>query len=422
MSEERNVNAGTENHGQMQETQMQRPPNSIKTIPLDGPNKGIPVYQQVYSDNSARQFIHQLELASLERNCLLAELSKYKAEGRVANTSCSITCDKSKLPGINFYRINLDDDFKHVCEGISFFQGMCRVMSKAHIGKTFLDGLTAYLAGQYLGITREEVMAKIDRAGDATDSVTTGIRTIKELILMLDDQVCENIPKFPVECYTAKIKQLASCMNLEDYEIFFVGFTGEIHTDGKVYHELKANQEFSSRLSQFQLDFLFAAELFCDYPQILAHDTTHLLIFLSAAQHRTDIALAANTFIGAITMCMSGDLLKKKAPAVLDASSCDVLEFCLENGNGANGVSAKAMMEHIKEESKSRFSKGILKPLRDFGYLRFSCQDSHSSHQRYCITQAGVTALRKSRPGRTYPEPIQTDPDTVSAVPNGKTE
>ena len=422
MSEQNKVKAANENNGQMQENQMQRPPNSVKMIPLDGPNKGIPVYQQVYFDSRVPVLAEQLKFVTLERNCLLAEISKYKAEGRVANTTFNITCDKKTAPGVNFYRINLNNDFKHVCEEIGVFQGLFRVMVKAHIGKEFLDHLTTYLAGQYLEISREEVREKINRAGDATDSVTTGIRTIRELILMFDDQVCKYTPIFHAESYAAKIRQLASCMNLKDYEIFFVGFIGEIYTDARVYYELKANPEFSSKLSQFQLDFQFAAELFCDYPLVLAHDASHLLFFLTAAQHQNDIALAANTFSGTMMRYLSDDLLKRKTPASLDDRSCDVLEFCLENGNGPDGVSAKAMMAHIKEASKSHFSKAILKPLRDLGYLRFSCLDSHSSHQGYCITPAGVTALRKARPGRTYPEPIRTDSDTVPAVPNGKTE
>ena len=446
MSEVKKLKVETENRGQMQETQMQRPPNSVKVIPLDGPNKGVPTYQQfnfdsrvqvipldgpnkgvptyqqVNFDNRIPQLIDQLDRANYERNRLITEISQYKAEGRVANTTYNITCDKNKWPGINSYCIKQNDDFMHVCKEIGGFQAICRVMLKAHIGKTFLDDLIAYLAEPYLGVSKEEVMSKINRAGDATDSVTTGIRTIRELILMFDDQVCENIPRYSPEFYAAKIRQLASCMNLEDYEIFFIWFTGEIYTDARVYHELKANTEFSSKLSQFQLDFQFASELFLDYPMILNHDTADLISFLTAVQHSNDIVSAANIFRAAATLCMSGDLLKRKTPATLDDSSCDILEFCLENGNGADGVSAKAMMDHIKEESKSRFSKVILKPLRELGYLRFSCPDSHSSRQRYCITSAGVTALRKARPGRTYPEPIQTDSDTVSAVPNGKKE
>ena len=147
-----------------------------------------------------------------------------------------------------------------------------------------------------------------------------------------------------------------------------------------------------------------------------------MLFFLTAVQHRNDIVVAANTFIGSVTMHMSGDCLKRTTPATLDETSCDVLEFCLEHGNGSDGVSAKAMMEHIKEDSKSRFSKAILTPLRDLGYLRFASPDPHSCNQRYCITPAGLTALRKARPGRTYPEPIRTEQGTVPAVPDAKTE
>ena len=417
MSEDNKINAAGN------QSQMQRPPNSIKAIPLDGQNNGMPFYQQVYSDSRVQMLANQLELVTMERNCLRADLSKYKAECRVANTTYEIRGDKEKMPGVTLYHINLKDvGFMHVCEGIKFYQGMLRSMLNAHISKEFLNSMTVYLAEKYLAVSREEAMSKINRAGDAADSVTVGIRTVRELIQSFDDEVGKFTPLCNPEYYIAKIRQFASSLNVKDYEIFYVEFFGEIYTDARVYHELKGNPEFSSALSQFQLDLLFAIDLFCDYPQILAGDAGHLIDFMIAVQKGADVAAAIKVFRDGITRSGSGDSLGKKSPASLDDRSCDVLEFCLENGNGPDGVSAKAMMAHIKEASKSHFSKAILKPLRDLGYLRFSCLDSHSSHQGYCITPAGVTALRKARPGRTYPEPIRTDSDTVPAVPNGKTE
>ena len=416
MSEDNKINAAGN------QAQMQRTPNSVKTLPLDGQYGGVPFYQNFF-DSLVPQVAAQLKFVTMERNCLQAALSKYKAECRVANTTYEIKGDKEKMPGVTLYHINLKDDgFMQVCEGIKFYQGILRSMLNAHISKDFLNSMTAYLAEKYLGVSREEAMSKINRAGDAADSVTVGIRAIRELIQRFDAEVGKFTPLCNPEYYIAKIRQLASSLNVKDYEIFYVEFFGEIYTDARVYHELKGNPEFSSVLSQFQLDLLFAIDLFCDYPQILSGDAGHLTDFMIAVQKGADVAAAIKVFRDGITRPGSGDSLGKKTPATLDETSCDVLEFCLENGNGPDGVSAKAMMAHIKEASKSHFSKAILKPLRDQGYLRFSCLDSHSSHQGYCITPAGVTALRQARPGRTYPEPIRTDSGTVPAVPGGKTE
>lgn len=417
------------------ETKMQNPGNlpvkpdgCVRTIPLDGQNGGSPFYAPFNVWDSATVLARKLDMANAEISRLRTEITRYRASGRVVGTSFCITVDKNSPSGVNIYSINLSNDFKHVCEEIVFIQGLCRTMLKAHTGKDFLHGITAYLAERYLAVSREEVMAKIDRAGDATDSVTIGIRTIRDLFLMYDSEARKFTPKCNAACYLAKINQLAGSMNLKDFEVFAVNFTGEIFTDAGVYCELKATPEFSGKLSQLQLDLQFAAELFCDYPSILSRQADPLINFMAAVEKRMDSVEAINTFRNAITQCMPGETPEKKTPATLDDCACDVLEFCLENGS-SNGVSAKAMREHIKDDSKSHFSKTILVPLQDRGFLEATCAARHSSDQRYRITPNGVTALRQARLGRTYPEPIRTDPGTVPGVPgtvpgvpSGKTE
>lgn len=393
---------------------------TVKVIPVEGPNAGKPEYQTVITDSRVPQLIGQLQSANIEIDRLKAELQKYQASGKVLNTAYNIKPDENCVEGVNVYRINLNDEFKNICDGIGYLEGQVRFLLAKHIGKDFLNDMTAHLAQICFEVSHEEVMAKINRIGDATDSVTVGIRTIRELIGALEPAVSAISPKYPpTEWYAAKMKQLASSMNLKAFEMFLVCFPGEIITDASIYRDLTANRNFSDKLSQFQLEFQFAAEMFCNYPLVLARPAEYLIGFMTSVKAGDDIAKAVLAFrsgipVGGTTIAIDN------AETPLDDPSCDVLEFCL--ANGADGVSAKAMMEHINESSKSRFQKTTLKLLRDRRYLEFACADAHSSLQRYRITPDGATALRQARPGRTYSAPNRTDPESVPTGPNGKTE
>ena len=391
-----------------------------RVIPLDGPNMGVPEYQTVLNDRRVPQLIGQLQSANTEINRLKAELQKYQASGKVLNTAYNITRDENCVEGVNVYRINLNDEFKNICDGIGYLEGQVRFLLAKHIGKDFLNDMTAHLAQICFEVSHEEVMAKINRIGDATDSVTVGIRTIRELIGAFERAVSAISPKYPsTEWYAAKMKQLASSMNLKAFEMFLVCFPGEIITDASIYRDLAANRDFSDKLSQFQLELQFSAEMFCAYPLVLAKPSEYLTGFMTSVKAGDDIAKAVRAFRSGIPVGGMPTAIDK-AETPLDDPSCDVLELCLENG--ADGVSAKAMMEHIKEGSKSRFQKTTLKLLRDRRYLEFACKDAHSSLQRYRITPDGATALRQARPGRTYSAPNGTDPESVPTAPNGKTE
>ena len=391
-----------------------------RVIPLDGPNMGIPEYQTILNDRRVPILMGQLNQAQAEIARLKAEIGRYTASGRVLNTDFNITRGENFGSGVNVYRINLNDEFKSVCEGICYFEGLCRFLLTKHIGKDFLNDMTAHLAQICFDVSREEVIAKIGRAGDATDSVTAGIRTIRELLGDFEHKVSAVSPKYPKpDWYAAKMKQLASSMNLKAFEMFLVCFPGEIITDASIYRDLTVNRNFSDKLSQFQLEFQFAAEMFCNYPLVLARPAEYLIGFMTSVKAGDDIAKAVLAFrsgipVGGTTIAIDN------AETPLDDTSCEVLEFCLENG--PDGVSAKAMMEHINEGSKSRFQKTTLKLLRDRRYLEFACADAHSSLQRYRITPDGATALRQARPGRTYSAPNRTDPESVPTGPNGKTE
>ena len=104
-------------------------------------------------------------------------------------------------------------------------------------------------------------------------------------------------------------------------------------------------------------------------------------------------------------------LAKELSPAVT-AEQAEVLEFCIGQ---SDGVSAKAMREHLKMTSKSKFHKGVLSPLISAGFLEMTCVNT-SSKQKYRLTEAGLTVLREIRPGKTFFGVSRTEPETVSGV------
>ena len=170
---------------------------TTKVIPLDGPNKGIPEYQTVLNDRRVPILAAELNQAHAELARLKAELQRYQALGKVPDTKYDTRLDEKPVDGVNVYRINLNDEFKSVCEGICYFEGLCRFLLAKRIGKDFLNDMTAHLAQICFDVSREEVVAKIDRAGDATDSVTAGIRTIRELLGDFEHKVSAVSPKYP---------------------------------------------------------------------------------------------------------------------------------------------------------------------------------------------------------------------------------
>ena len=397
-----------------------RPPNSIRVIPLDGPNKGIPTYQSMDSAFAPIRR-EQLNWAEAEINRLRAELAKYEASGRIVDTTYRIISDPPKEGSeVTVYRIELNDEFRKICGEMVYLQRLCRSLLGKPVGKKFLDGMTAYLAAEYLSISKEEAVAKIGLAGEATDSVTAGIRTIRELVQFYEKKVTEIQLRYPADAwYAGKLRQLASCMNLKEYGMFLVCFTGPTPVDISVYRDLKFHKKFANPLSQFQLDWQFAFDLLGDYPRLIEKDPEYLIDFMTAVLKYPVTDKMLQDFWNELPGVTAGDSPEKEAEP-LDERSLDVLEFCLENDT--DGVSAKAMMARFNESSKSHFAKAVLTPLHDRGYLDHTCNKANSSKQAYRITQAGITALRQARPGRTYPEPNRTDSGAVPTVPDGKTE
>lgn len=402
------------------ETPANRPPNSIRVIQLDGPNKGSSTYQPMDSVFAPIRR-EQLNWAEAEINRLRAELAKYEASGRIVDTTYRIISDPPKEGSeVTVYRIELNDEFLRICGEMGYLLGLCRSLLGKPVGKKFLDGMTAYLAAKYLSISKEEVVAKIGLAGEATDSVTAGIRTIRELVQYYEKKVTEIQLRYPADAwYAGKLRQLASCMNLREYGMFLVCFTGVTPVDISVYCDLKFHKKFANPLSQFQLDWQFAFDLLGDYPRLIEKDPEYLIDFMTAVLKYPVTDKMLQDFWNELPGVTAGDSPAKEAEP-LDERSLDVLEFCLENDT--DGVSAKAMMARFNESSKSRFTKAVLTPLHDRGYLDHTCDKANSSKQAYRITQAGITALRQARPGRTYPEPNRTDSGAVPTVPDGKTE
>ena len=391
---------------------------TVKVIPVDGPNAGKPEYQTVITDSRVPQLIGQLQSANTEIDRLKAELQRYQALGKVPDTMYDTYPDENPVDGVYVYRNKLrNEDFDEICREIYYLEKVCRALTPKRIGKDFMNEMVVFFSQECFGISREEAIAKGSRSGDAVDSVTAGIRVIRNLVGDFENVIAQNDHKFSrLGEYAAKIRQLASSMNLENPNIFFVCFNGEILTDSRIYRDLLSNQMFSDKLSRFQLSLHFAVELLFDYPLLYAKPAEYLIDFMTSVLTENDIAAVVRRFRDGIPVTDTSTVHRNEKP--LDDQSCNVLEFCL--ANGADGVSAKAMMNHIKEDSKSRFQKTTLKLLRDRRYLEFACADANSSRQRYRITPAGMTALRQARPGRTYSVPSRTDSEAEPTAPSAK--
>ena len=212
---------GTQNQASPTDRSLYR----IKTIPLDGPNKGIPTYQSVYHDPRVPALLDQLGWAEAENKRLRAELDRYKASGRIVNTTYTIAPDpESERCGVKVYRVKLDEEFREICDDeIDHLQRLLRSQSSGCVGKVFLDDMTAYFAKEYLSLSREETVAKIRLAGDAVDSATAWIRTVRELLQVFERNVTKiRLVYPPSDWYGAKIRQLASSMNLKEYGMLLV--------------------------------------------------------------------------------------------------------------------------------------------------------------------------------------------------------
>lgn len=393
-----------------------RPANNVKMRYLDGPNMGGTYFASYTEVVLVPMLRNQLEILEAENRRLRGELDRYKNEGRVADTTYRITRETREEIGV--YKIGLSEEFKEICDRFSHFGKLCRSMVGKRMGREFLNEITVFLAEECLSISREEAIEKINRSGDATDSVTTGIRAIRDLVEMFGHMFTAVDPKFPCPGnYAAKIRQLASSMNVRDYAMFHVWFTEETLTDARVYRDLYANQAFRDKISRFQLDLQFAMVLLLEYPLLFAKPVGYLIDTVTAIRTTDDILRTVRAFWEGISVTdhapADGDV------AALDDLSCDVLEFCLENGS--DGISAKCIAEHCAT-TKSILNKRVLTPLREREYLEFVSTKAHSNTQRYRITQAGTTVLRQMRPSRTYPEPSRTDSATAPTDSDSKTE
>ena len=218
--------------------------------------------------------------------------------------------------------------------------------------------------------------------------------------------------------YSQQIAKLADCCGCQasSYKTIFPNFTGDIIFDARMFQTLISH--YQHKMERFQLRLTFIVEIFSDYPFLLGQNTDLLFCYINELEQQpwcdaTELAL--KTFSAII------DSANKNVPQT-DASTSvtdiqvDGLEYCA--GFQSDGISAKAMQEHLKITSKSNFQKNILAPLVRHGYLEKTCQKSASPYQKYRISPLGLTVLRQNRPGRTFfglcqtvPEAIPTDPE-----------
>ena len=423
MNPENQIKTENENLGQAQVNPM----NRIKVTPLDGVERGKSYYAPFNPAPAYNYhvFQHALTQKDDEIRRLKEEINSYKASGRIMNTSWKIGSHTGKsIPEeITVYHLSeMSDDFDNIRCVMNLFEGVCRKHFNKRFTKEYVNHITAFLAKEFFNISCEEALAKLNLSGDAKDSATIAVQIIRDLVKSFEYAIFEVSPAFHEKIYKeyiARIRKLASSMNQQQYEIIAFEFIGEVFTDAKIYYELMKNQQFADQLSRFQLTLHFAVELLIVFPMLLEFPADTLTGFISGIRSGNWNA----DYIKGFTERLFGNAMNGSSTKTMEKPlsdiDCEILEMCI---NYPDGVSKKILMDQVKEESSSRFSKTILNPLVEQGYLAFTCANSHSCNQKYRITPAGVTALQSARPGRTYSLLIQTEPMTNPTVPDAQTE
>ena len=268
-------------------------------------------------------------------------------------------------------------------------------------------------------LSSEEIRNAYNRIGDAVDAVTCTVRCIRDLVEMFQFVWQDANPCAGPEILTryseliGKIADSCSCKD-DGYTKIFPEFTGDISLDARIFRDIY--NHYTHKMERLQAVMLFLVEIFSDFTFMLDQEFEPLFSYveyLKTNAVNSNIATQTTTFVQMIMDKATGAaVLAKEASPAVTAEQAEVLEFCIGQ---SDGVSAKAMREHLKMTSKSKFHKGVLSPLISASFLEMTCVNT-SSKQKYRLTEAGLTVLREIRPGKTFFGVSRTEPETVSGV------
>ena len=378
---------------------------------------GTTFYQTVYSDPEKERLKRMFTEVTQENNFLKSELEKFKEKPQLRGNEDYHFSYENNPSGILIVKIITGHHQKDL---FKLYGGFFRKSFGKKMSSQKKSAVVEYCVRELKPeISSEEIRNAYNRTGDAVDAVTCTVRCIRDLVEMFqfvwqDANPCAG-PEILTR-YSELIEKIADSCSCKDdgYTKIFPEFTGDISLDARIFRDIY--NHYTHKMERLQAVMLFLVEIFSDFPFMLDQEFEPLFSYVEQLKDNavnSNIAVQTTAFLRMIMDKATGASgLAKEAPPAVTAEQAEVLEFCIGQ---SDGVSAKAMREHLKMTSKSKFRKGVLSPLISAGFLEMTCVNT-SSKQKYRLTEAGLTVLREIRPGKTFFGVSRTEPETVSGV------
>ena len=378
---------------------------------------GTTFYQTVYSDPEKERLIRMYTELMQERDFLKSKLEKLKEKPQLRGNEDYHFSYENTSSGVLIVKIITGHHQKDL---FKLYGGFFRKSFGKKMSSQKKSAVVEYCVRELKPeISSEEIRNAYNRTGDAVDAVTCTVRCIRDLVEMFqfvwqDANPCAG-PGILTR-YSELIGKIADSCSCKDdgYTKIFPEFTGDISLDARIFRDIY--NHYTHKMERLQAVLFFIVEIFSDFTFMLDQEFEPLFSYVEQLKDNavnSNIATQTTTFVQMIMNKATGAaVLAKEASPAVTAEQAEVLEFCIGQ---SDGVSAKAMREHFKITSKSKFRKGVLSPLISAGFLEMTCVNT-SSKQKYRLTEAGLTVLRKIRPGKTFFGVNRTEPETVSGV------
>ena len=378
---------------------------------------GTTYRETVYYDPEKERLKRQYTELMQENNVLKSELEKLKEKPQLRGNEDYHFSYENNSSGILIVKIITGHHQKDL---FKLYGGFFRKSFGKKMSSQKKSAVVEYCVRELKPeLSSEEIRNAYNRTGDAVDAFTCTVRCIRDLVEMFQF-VCQDAnPCAGPEILTryseliGKIADSCSCKD-DGYTKIFPEFTGDISLDARIFRDIY--NHYTHKMERLQAVMLFLVEIFSDFTFLLDQEFEPLFSYveyLKTNAGNSNTAAQTTTFVRMIMDKAIGiSALAKEASPTMTAEQAEVLEFCIGQ---SDGVSAKAMREHLKMTSKSKFRKGVLSPLISAGFLEMTCVNT-SSKQKYRLTEAGLTVLREIRPGKTFFGVSRTEPETVSGV------
>lgn len=389
---------------------------TVKCLNIDR-HPGTTFYQTFFIDPAVERLKRMFTEVTQENNFLKSELEKLKEKPQLRGSEDYHFSYENNSSGILIVKIITGH---HQKELFKLYGGFFRKSFGKKMSSQKKCAVVEYCVRELKPeLSTDEIRNAYNRTGDAVDAVTCTVRCIWGLVEMFqfvwqDANPCAG-PGILTR-YSELIGKIADSCSCKDdgYTKIFPEFTGDISLDACIFRDIY--NSYKHKMERLQAVMLFLVEIFSDFPFMLDQEFEPLFSYVEQLKDNavnSNIAAQTTAFLRMIMDKATGSsgLAKEASPAVT-AEQAEVLEFCIGQ---SDGVSAKAMREHLKMTSKSKFHKGVLSPLISAGFLEMTCVNT-SSKQKYRLTEAGLTVLREIRPGKTFFGVSRTEPETVSGV------